>query len=292
MRIIIDPSLIWFNHENNMEEYFEYLKSVTDFIDKYLDMTLLTSTEIISLLRKLNKDPFSSYRETQQQKTKIIRNLMHHIDTDDIVTLLDETIVLPKLATSESKEANKTFQKLLNYSVKNSIECLLFLALNNHTCNDTVPCNIKLVRHVYMETDSHLAELFSTGNYINKENFLQATEKKPLPNKDLCMGYTTIRNTLIQDGKGGIPLFLKLGREVIYRNGYIKDDYLTKINNSAIREIFRKDVKNSWYLSTDVEHGAIEVCDEIGRHVDEYNYEGVAQCKRDKSGKHNIKLKK
>lgn len=292
MRIIIDPSLIWFNHEDSMEEYFEYLKSVTDFIDKYLDITLLTSTEILSLLRKLNKDPFSSYRETQQQKTKIIRNLMCHIDTDDIVTLLDETIILPKLVTSESKEANETFQKLLNYSAKNNIECLLFLALNNHTYNDAVPHNIKLVRHVYRETDSHLAGLFSTSSYVNKENFLQATKKKPLPNKDLCTGYTAIRNALIQDGKGGIPLFLKLGKEVVYRNGYIKDDYLTKINNSAIREIFRKDIKNSWYLSTDVEHGAIEVCDETGRHIDEYTYEGVAQHKRDKSGKHNIKLKK
>ena len=28
--------------------------------------------------------------------------------------------------------------------------------------------------------------------------------------------------------------------EVAYRNGYKKDTYLTKINNSAIREIFKK----------------------------------------------------
>lgn len=85
---------------------------------------------------------------------------------------------------------------------------------------------------------------------------------------------------------------MELGKEVAYRNGYEKDEYLTRINNSAIREIFKKHVKNSWYLSTDVESGAIEVCDEKGKHIDEYTYEGNAQGKTDTSGKHDIILKR
>ena len=41
-------------------------------------------------------------------------------------------------------------------------------------------------------------------------------------------------------------------------------------------------------MSTDVEHGAIEVCDEKGKHIDEYTYEGKAQNKKDITGKHDI----
>ena len=43
-------------------------------------------------------------------------------------------------------------------------------------------------------------------------------------------------------------------------------------------------------MSTDVEHGAIEVCDEKGKHIDEYTYEGNAQNKKDITGKHDILL--
>ena len=118
------------------------------------------------------------------------------------------------------------------------------------------------MKHIYKEIGSYIAELFSQGRYINKKNFLQSSKENPLPNKKLCEGYTEIRNQLIKEGKADSSIYLELGKEVAYRNGYEKDIYLTKINNFAIREIFKKNVKNSWYLSTDIEHGAIEVCDE------------------------------
>lgn len=101
-----------------------------------------------------------------------------------------------------------------------------------------------------------------------------------------------IPDASLDDGKSGVQIFLELGQEVALRNRYIKDEYLTRINNAAIREIFKSQTKRPWYLSTDIEHGAIEVCDENGHHIDEYTYEGAPQNKQDKSRKHDIKLKR
>ena len=291
MKIIIDPSLIWFNEKPEISEKFKYLYSVVNFIDKYLDAKILHSDETLQLLYKLNKDPFSEYRETRQQKTEIISKIWQHLD-DATVELDDNQITLKNIKLSSSSKGNELFYKKLNYAIQNDVECLLFLSLDNHGYDEPIAENIKIVKHIYKEVGSCIAELFSQGKCINIKNFLQSTKGNPLPNKKLCEGYTEIRNQLIKEGKADISIYLELGKEVAYRNGYEKDIYLTKINNSAIREIFKKNIKDSWFLSTDVEHGAIEVCDENGKHIDEYTYEGNAQNKRDATGKHDILLKK
>lgn len=291
MKIIIDPSLIWFNEQPEISEKFRYLYSVVNFIDKYLDAKILYSEETLQLLQKLNKDPFSEYRETRQQKRDIISMIWKHLD-DVTIELDDNKFTLKNMKLSSSDKGNELFGKKMNYAIQNDVECLLFLSLDNQEYNETIPENIKTVKHIYKEVGSYIAELFSQGKYINIKNFLQSTKENPLPNKKLCEGYTEIRNQLIKEGKADISIYLELGKEVAYRNGYEKDSHLTKINNSAIREIFKKNVKNSWYLSTDVEHGAIEVCDEKGKHIDEYTYEGNAQNKKDITGKHDILLKR
>ena len=291
MKIIIDPSLIWFNEQPEISEKFRYLYSVVNFIDKYLDAKILYLEETLQLLQKLNKDPFSEYRETRQQKRDIISMIWKHLD-DVTIELDDNKFTLKNMKLSSSDKGNELFSKKMNYAIQNDVECLLFLSLDNQEYNETIPENIKTVKHIYKEVGSYIAELFSQGKYINIKNFLQSTKENPLPNKKLCEGYTEIRNQLIKEGKADISIYLELGKEVAYRNGYEKDSYLTKINNSAIREIFKKNVKNSWYLSTDVEHGAIEVCDEKGKHIDEYTYEGNAQNKKDITGKHDILLKR
>lgn len=291
MKIIIDPSLVWFDEKPETSEKFKYLYLVMDFIDKYLNVNILTSKETSCLLLTLIKDPFSEYRETTQRKNEIIQKIWSHLD-DSAVELDDNIFKLENIKNSSSDKANELFCKKLNYAIKNNIECLLFLSLDNQKNVIKTTKNIKIVKHIYKEVGSNIAELFSQGNNINMNNFLQPTKENPLPNVELCKRYTQIRNELIMEGKTDVPIYLELGKEVAYRNGYEKDINLTKINNSAIREIFRKNIKNSWYLSTDVEHGAIEVCDEKGKHIDEYTYEGKAQNKKDISGKHDISLKK
>lgn len=291
MKIIIDPSLIWFNEQPEINKKFKYLYLVVNFIDKYLNAKILYSDETLKLLQKLNKDPFSEYQATKQQKTEIIDKIWKHLD-DLKIEVDDNKFVLENMKLSSSDKGNELFCKKMYYAVQNDVECLLFLSLDNQEYNETVPKNIKTVKHIYKEIGSYIAELFSQGRYINKKNFLQSSKENPLPNKKLCEGYTEIRNQLIKEGKADSSIYLELGKEVAYRNGYEKDIYLTKINNFAIREIFKKNVKNSWYLSTDIEHGAIEVCDEKGKHIDEYTYEGKAQNKKDPTGKHDILLKR
>ena len=80
MKIIIDPSLIWFNEQPEINKKFKYLYSVVNFIDKYLNAKILYSDETLKLLQKLNKDPFSEYQATKQQKTEIIDKIWKHLD--------------------------------------------------------------------------------------------------------------------------------------------------------------------------------------------------------------------
>lgn len=291
MKIIIDPSLIWFEEKSETNENFEYLYSVIGFIDDYLNAKIIYSNESIELLKILNRDPFSMYSQTRQRKNEIIRKIWQQLD-DNNIELDNSEVQLNHIKLSSSNRANELFCKKLSYIIKNNIDCLLFLSLDNHTYNETISENIKIVKHIYKEISSSIAELFSHGEYINTKNFLQSTKNNPLPNKRLCEYYSIFRRELIKNGKADIPIYLELGREVVYRNGYEKDEQLTKINNSAIREIFRKNIKNTWYLSTDIEHGAIEVCDEKGKHIDEYTYDGIAQNKHDPTGAHDIKLHK
>ena len=65
-------------------------------------------------------------------------------------------------------------------------------------------------------------------------------------------------------------------------------DKLTSAKNKgAIRQIYHSKDKQL-FASIDVEHGAIEIFDKDGKHIDEFTYTGVAQNKTDNTGKHDI----
>lgn len=110
MKIIIDPSLIWFNEQPEISEKFRYLYSVVNFIDKYLDAKILYSEETLQLLQKLNKDPFSEYRETRQQKRDIISMIWKHLD-DVTIELDDNKFTLKNMKLSSSDKGNELFSK-------------------------------------------------------------------------------------------------------------------------------------------------------------------------------------
>lgn len=214
---------------------------------------------------------------------------------DECIELDDGQYLLEDIKPSSSKSGDELFYKKLNYAIKNEVECLLFFSLDNQGYDSDINENIKPVKHIYEEVGSHIAELFSEGEHINTTNFLQATRENPLPNTELCKAYTKKRQEVInKQNNEKIAMYLELGREVAYRNGYKEDCSLTAINSSstAIRKIFKNNRMNGWYLSIDVENGAFETFDAKGRHMGAYTYEGIVQDCEDNRGTHDIRIKK
>ncbi len=294
MKLIFDPSLIWVLPYD--EEKFQYLDELINCVDRLFCDNHISSDLLISLLQKLNKEPFETYREPTSKKKRIIRSLFQLLDTDETIALSNhktENELLPSnFSSSYNKDANKYFGKLISYVAENNIECVLFLSSDNYKVYNEISPLIHYVKHIYKEEDSYLALLISKDIGLKKDAIISPTLGNPLPNKWLTKEYQTIRKELIESGKSSIAAFLSLGKEVSLRNGYIFDEYLTKINNSAIREIFRSKTKPIIYLSTDIEHGAIEVFDNKPEHQGESNYIGNIKEGSKDPKKHKIILHK
>lgn len=295
MKLLLDPLMIWFSPYNNIE--FQYLENTIDLISKLLNIKHIASDTFLLYLQKLIKEPFGNYRESESKKKQIISSLFKILDNENIVYLQDDDIITSSLPSefnyTYNNDVNEYFVKIIDYLVRNSdIECILFLALSNHKIATTIGNNIHYIRHIYKEENSYLADLISNNLVIKNNSIIAPTLKQPLPNKWLTKEYNNIRINLIESGQSSIVAFLSLGKEVSLRNGYIFDKYLTQINNSAIREIFKSKTKPVIYLSTDVEHGAIEVFDYKPEHQGEFSYEGNLKPNSKDPIKHKIILHK
>lgn len=294
MKLIIDPSLIWALPYN--EDKFKYLEELIDFANNLFENKHISSDLLIPLLKKLNKEPFDKYREPTSKKKGIVRKLFDLLDSTERVILYDyeyKDELLPiNYTSSYNDDVNIYFNKLIQYIIENNIECILFLSPDNFKINDEIISSIHYIRHIYKEENSYLAVLISKGVGLKKDIIISPTIDKPLPNKWLTKEYQIIREELIKSGKASIAAFLSLGKEVSLRNGYLYDEYLTKINNGAIREIFKSKTKPIIYLSTDVEHGAIEVFNSKPEHQGESNYIGDIKKGSKDPKKHKIILHK
>lgn len=294
MKILIDPSIIWFHPYT--KEKFNYLVDVTDLIEKMLKIKHISCDLYLLFLQKLIKDPFDNYRETHSKKNQIVSRLFSMLDEEKVINLRnyteDMSILSEKYILSYNDDVNKYLYKILTYIKKNNIECLLFLSLDNHDCVEKIGDTIHFIRHIYEETNSYLSVIISNGEFLEDDSILSPTLNEPLPNKWLTEKYQAIRKEIIKSGKASNALFLDFGREVSLRNGYTFDEYLTRINNNAIREIFKSKTKPTIYLSTDVEHGAIEVFDDKPEHQGEYSYTGNKKPNSKDPKKHKIILHK
>lgn len=294
MKIVLDPGLLWFDKSKEHEE-FMYLKDVIDFIDTYLSIRYLPIYEFIMRLYTIAKDPLGEYRESEIVKQDIISKIWKNLDfsnPDDMIYLTDcEKNIIPEdFKIIDREDIKKYFNNLWELMTEKKHEIVFFLCVKNHGLKERKMESIHFVRHIYREVDSYLGELFSNGSLIRDEAVKIPSLNFPLPNIQLCSEYSVIRKKIIKDGNADNDNFLKLGREVAYRNGYIFNKELTKINNTAIREIFSSKTNPVIYLSIDFEKGAFEVCNHSGAHMGEFSYEGkqIGKAKSD----HSIKIKK
>ena len=294
MRIVLDPKLIWFDKDDEEKDFF-YFRQVVNFIDTYLDMSYLPTYQFIQLLCMMGKDPMGEYRESNELKNDIISTIWKSLDVsrgEDIICMEDiEELKIPKFFNYVNREDIKKYtNNIWKLMLDGDEEILFFLGRKNHNWTTVVKENLHFVKHIYKELNSYLGELFSNGEAIKQDSFIKPTKDCPLPNSELCKEYSKIRISFIENGEGNVSNFQALGKEVAYRNGYQFNSDLTRINNSAIREIYSLKNKPKIHLSIDLEHGAIEVCDMEGHHIGEFSYEGklLEKSKPD----HNIKVQR
>lgn len=294
MNIILDPGLLWFDKADEHEN-FSYLESVIRFIDTYLEMKYFPISQFIEQLCIMVKDPMGEYRESEILKNEIIGMIWKNIDvskTEDIISLNDykDELVPKTFASFEREDIKKYLNNLWGMILEDKYDLLFFLCRGNHNWNELINDKTHFVHHIYRELDSYISELFSCGKMIKEETLNPPTIEAPLPNKQLCSEYTKIREKVIRDGKLDKDIFSKLGKEVAYRNGYVFNEEVTRINSASIREIFNSKTKSRIYLSIDFEKGAFEVCDYKGDHIGEFSYEGIQTGKA--KADHGIKIKK
>ncbi|MBR2948861.1 MAG: hypothetical protein IKC46_03260 [Lachnospiraceae bacterium] len=276
MRIVLDPQLIWFDKKDEEHEFL-YLREVVDFIHKYLDINYLLTDQFLQLLYMMAKDPMGEYRESSEVKNDIISKIWKSLDgLDDVIYLEDiEELQIPdSFKTVKRDDIKKYTNNIWKLMSDGNQEILFFLGRQNHNWAIVIKEKLHFVKHVYRELNSYLGELFSEGEVIKQESVIKPTKINPLPNAELCKEYSEIRVAFIENGEGTISNFKSLGREVAYRNGYQFNAGLTRINNSAIREIYSLGSESKIHLSIDIEHGAVEVCDADGHHMGEFSYEG------------------
>lgn len=191
-------------------------------------------------------------------------------------------------------KCSKQFTKEISYLCNTFEDVIIFNAPENHNIKENHPYeHIYFVNHIKKEIDSNIAYFISNGLFMI--NIIDPKANSPLPNIELCDEYKSIQDELIKgkDTFSRIPIFLLICKEVLQRNVYTYNGFLSSINTTKkkIREIYQnKD--STIYGSIDVDTGSIEICDHNGHHIDEFGFDNQKHNKHDPTGKHDIKLHK
>ena len=274
-KLLLDE--LFFNRDNTDN----YIDDVIKFISKYFEDDIVFFHPYC--------DPSNLWMLKNQIASielKVMKNGKIHICD---LNLIDNLDVNNNLLVEKYCEE---FAKKVKYICQEYNDVIIFNAPENHAIDVTRPCeHVYLINHIKQEIDSNIA--FFIINQLFMMNITEPTLESPLPNIDLCDEYKIIQDNLIivKDIQSRIQIFLKVVSEVLKRNSYIYDEFLSSINTTSrkIREIYKK-VDSSLYGSIDIDTGSIEICDHNGHHIDEYGFDNEKHNKHDPTGKHDIKL--
>lgn len=253
-----------------------YFKILLEFIKKYssLDVALFLPNCDIS-------DVWSN--------NTIIAHLTREIQKTGHFSIYNANEVTNSELTFEVFNFSKNFIDKIVFLHNQNNEIIIFLSLENHK-KDIKLLNdyIYLMNNIENEVDSNFSYLIQNG-YIN---IIEPTINNPLPNKIFCNKFKKYQDEIVKGESVKVrqSLYYKIASEVIKRNGYITNQHISSLNPSVFGDIFSYENSDIIYASVDIEHGAIEVFDKIGKHQDEYTYEGVSQDKQDKNGYHDINV--
>lgn len=279
--ILLDESYF---KEETYHIHKEYFKDLLKFISKYFELDIAIFIPDANIGEVWSANNLVSKINIEIQKTGQFELFDSNI-IEDIVN-----------SDFDLLEVSDLFVGKIDYLYKHGHNNIIIpLSPDKHYMEiKRITDYVFIVNHIYRELDSNISNWISDNMYM--KNITIPTLKNPLPNTDLCHEYKSVQDRLIQgqDTYSRIPIYLKVGGEVLRRNTYIFNAVLSSINTTKkkIREIYKTCIEEVVHGSIDVESGSIEICDENGRHKDEYGYDNQSHDKHDSTGKHDIKLHK
>ena len=290
MKILLDPLMYWFPNNSEKQINLLYLEKATSIIEKYFDIKYISSQFFIKTLQRLNKEPFSTNKEQDALRSVIIKRLLRNLDYPNNIDnpICDNYLFPDDFKATNYKELDDYFAKIVNYLVTHDIPCLLFLARLNHVSSTKSINQLFVVKNISGEINSKITELIHDGTYL-KAKLPEPDLKKPLPFFDLCDHFLTLQNEMSKNDDS-MSVFLRITKEVAYRNRYKLDDTVTNKNNTKKHKRKIYTYNKTHYISTDFESGCFELFDYRGRHMGEISYIGTKISSPDKTGKHDIKI--
>lgn len=288
MKVFLDPSLFCFTDNSN---YYEYLKEVTDFIDKYLDVNYLPSKEfslqIIEATKIRGKSKTQNYA-----KIFLLKKIISKINPEKLEMNSTKSCILPSTFQVSNIDVIDSLQNSILSLV--SYFCngvLFFLAPKNFLNQPYTSGYLICISDIYREEKSYLSILIKEKKFIKENSFKKPTITDPLPNGDICKGYEELRKKTLNKGLSQQQLRAKwkdISPDVAYRNFYKEDPDVTRLNPK--RDIFSNKDKDAIYLSTDLCHGCFEVCNKRGKHQGEFSFDGIRTEEKDDTTYHDINV--
>lgn len=289
MKILLDPSIYWFEDDENKIINLKYWDKVTGIIEKYFDIKYISSNEIIKTLYRLNREPTNFNKQYSEKKQLLIKRLFSNLDYENNINEKDtkDYILPPEFIITSDNLINKCFTNILDYVVSNNEECLLFLSLKNHNVKISED-TLFLVNHISGEINSKITELIANKEHI-RNDLKVPTLIDPIPFDDLCDNFLVLQNSLVKKNNK-ISVFWEITREVALRNLYTYDEIVTSKNASTNHKRRIYTYQKKLYISADFESGCFELCDSKGIHQGEISYTGDQLSPKDVTGKHNINI--
>lgn len=276
-KILLDDD--FFNMEGSEEDQ-DYLRQLVDFFQKYFNFDFAVFKGKGNAQGLLNIYSYKAVLETKLQKKGITEVY------DKFVTKKDPNYC--ELGFSEE------FIGKIDEIHNNGEEVIIPVCISKHK-KDKKCMNdfVYIINDIYKEIDSNIAKFISEKQYINEDNIIEPTKREPLPNSELCAYYKKVQDKEVigKDENEKKSIYRKVAKEVAMRNTYKYDSKVSSMNGSGekMRRIYKAGNGNrTIYASIDVEHGALEICDSRGKHIDEFSYIGEAQNRQ--SSDHSINV--
>lgn len=276
-KILLDDD--FFNMEGSEKDQ-EYLNQVIEFLHKYFNMDFAIFQDRDNIQGRYNIYSYKAIIEKKLQKKGIMEIYENSVSRND--------------SNYSELEFSEEFIGKIDEIHNNGEDIIIPVCIAKHEKNKKCINGFTyIINHIYEELDSNIAKFISDHQYIRKDYIIEPSKKEPLPNKDICSHYKNLQDEEIKgkDQNGKIAIYCKVGKEVAMRNTYKYDSKVSSLNGTSkkIRRIFKVgNGSKTMYASIDVEHGALEICDSKGKHIDEFNYIGDPQNKQNSS--HDIKV--
>ena len=222
-----------FYKEETHFKYMGYFEELLKFTTKYFNIDIALFIPNANIGEIWSNNHFISHINREIQRT----GHFEIFDESDIVSCSDDKFDVLSFSDSLIGE--------IYYLHEHFHHVIVPLSPARHKQNlKHIMEYVYFINHIYKELDSNIGSWISNNMYVR--NIIKPLPSSPLPNTELCQEYKNLQDDLIigKDIPSRIPIFLQVVSEVLKRNSYIRDGYLSSINTTKnkIREIGRAHV--------------------------------------------------